>query len=66
MVEHADEVYIYLTASTDYSNKYPTFRTGVNPSAAVNQRIENAVSKGFDALYEEHLADYKALLTELH
>lgn len=61
MVEHADEVYIYLTASTDYSNKYPTFRTGVNPSAAVNQRIENAVSKGFDALYEEHLADYKAL-----
>ena len=61
MVEHADEVYIYLTASTDYSNKYPMFRTGVNPSAAVNQRIENAVSKGFDALYEEHLADYKAL-----
>ena len=61
MVEHADEVYIYLTASTDYSNKYPTFRTGVNPSAAVNQRIENAVSKGFNALYEEHLADYKAL-----
>ena len=61
MVEHADEVTIYLTASTDYSPKYPTFRTGINPAEPVNKRIENAVIKGFDELYEEHLADYKAM-----
>lgn len=61
MVEHADEVIIYLTASTDYSDKYPTFRNGVNPAEPVKARLEAAYRKGFDTLYEEHLADYKKL-----
>lgn len=61
MVEHADEVIIYLTASTDYSDKYPTFRNGVNPAEPVKERLEAAYRKGFDTLYEEHLADYKNL-----
>lgn len=61
MAEHADEVVIYLTASTDYGNEYPTFRNGIDPHGPVQQRIDAAVEKGFDALYAEHLADYKEL-----
>ena len=61
MVEHADEVIIYLTASTDYSNIYPTFRNGIDPEIPVRERIGKSVSKGYDELYKEHLSDYKEL-----
>lgn len=61
MVEHADEVTVYLTASTDYSDKYPEFRNGINPRIPVTERIKAALDKGFDNLYSEHLEDYKAL-----
>lgn len=61
MVEHADEVIIYLTASTDYSNVYPTFRNGIDPEIPVRDRIEKAVTKGYNELYKEHLTDYKEL-----
>jgi len=61
MVEHADEVVIYITASTDYSDIYPAFRNGIDPAIPVKERIEKAVKKGFDALYSEHLVDYKEL-----
>ncbi len=61
MVEHADDVIIYLTASTDYSDVYPTFRNGTDPEIPVSERLENAVKTGFDELYKEHLADYKNL-----
>ncbi len=61
MTEHADEVVIYIAAATDYSDKYPTFRNGTDPVIPIRERIENAVKKGWDALYDAHLTDYKAL-----
>ncbi len=61
MVEHADDVTIMLTASTDYSNVYPTFRNGTDPKIPVADRLGKAVLKGYDALYTEHLTDYKML-----
>ena len=61
MVEHADSVTLYIAAATDYSNKFPTFRTGVNPCDGVLERITKASAKGYDAIYRDHLADYKAI-----
>lgn len=61
MVEHADEVIIYIAAATDYADKYPAFRSGIDPAVPVRQRIENAVKNGWDELYREHYDDYKNL-----
>ena len=61
MVEHADEVVIYISAATDYGNKYPEFRNGIDPHDPVSKRVQRAAVRGFDELYAEHLADYKAL-----
>ncbi len=61
MVEHADEVVIYISAATDYGNKYPEFRNGIDPHDPVSERVQRSAVRGFDELYAEHLADYKAL-----
>ncbi|MCH5323853.1 MAG: glycoside hydrolase family 95 protein [Eubacterium sp.] len=68
MVEHADEVVILISAATDYSDKYPEFRNNIDPAIPVRERIDSAAAKGWDALYREHLADYKPLFdrAEVH
>ncbi len=61
MAEHADEVVILISAATDYSDKFPIFRSGIDPAVLVDERITSAAKKGWDELYAAHLADYKAL-----
>lgn len=59
-VENADEVTIIMSAGTDYVNEYPTYK-GEDPHEAVTERINNAVSLGYDELKNRHLEDYKEL-----
>lgn len=58
----ADEVLVYFTAATDYSDKYPEYRSGTDPAETVYKRLDKAVGdRSFDELYDEHFADYNAL-----
>lgn len=61
MVEHADDVTIYFTAATDYSDEYPTYRTGVNPSEVVAGVLDACADLSFEKLYDIHYADYSEL-----
>ena len=45
-VAGADAVTLVLAAGTDYAARYPTYRTGTDPHAAVTQRIDAAASAG--------------------
>ena len=58
IIEHADEVVIYFTASTDYNDKYPEYRNGIDPIEPVESRLDAAQVKGFSALYIQHEADF--------
>ncbi len=52
-VQNANELILYLTASTNYYEK--------SPAQTCLQTIQKAVSKPLTALFREHLADYQAL-----
>lgn len=66
-VKGADEVVFYITADTDYKPNFdPDFKDpkayiGVNPEETTRQWMENAVSSGYTALFNQHYADYSAL-----
>lgn len=61
MVEHADEVTVYFTAATDYSDEYPEYRNGVSPEITVNDIFDKCIKKDFDELYKVHYNDYSSL-----
>lgn len=61
MVEHADEVIIYFTAATDYSDEYPEYRSGISPEITVNSILDKCMETEFDELYKVHYNDYSAL-----
>ncbi len=61
MVEHADDVTVYFTAATDYSDEYPVYRTGTDPSVTVNEILKNCADISFDKLYKKHYEDYSVL-----
>lgn len=56
-VENADEVILFLSASTDYRLSYPDY-TGRDYKLLTNQRIEQAVKKGFDKILKDHKNEY--------
>ena len=60
-VSGASEAVIYFCAATDYDMKYPTYRTDADPSCVTMPLLHTAERLGWDALYEEHLADYTTL-----
>jgi len=60
-VSNSDNVDIFIAAATDYSDRYPDYRTGIDPRVTVDEILENACKKGYYELYEEHLKDYSAL-----
>lgn len=61
MVEHADDVTIYFTAATDYSDSYPTYRSGINPSETVADIFAKCSDISFEKLYRVHYDDYSKL-----
>lgn len=61
-VSGAENVFVYLTASTDYSPKFEdNYRNGVDPEDPVKKRLDKALSMGYDCLYKEHEEDYAPL-----
>ena len=61
MVEHADDVTLYFTAATDYSDSYPEYRNGINPSETVSDILSDCVDMSFNELYKIHYEDYSKL-----
>ena len=61
MVEHADDVTIYFTAATDYSDNYPEYRTGIAPSEIIDPVLSKCREISFEKLYDVHYKDYSEL-----
>jgi alpha-L-fucosidase 2 len=58
IVENADEVTLFLSASTDYVLKYPVYK-GRDYKTITNQNIEKASAKTFKELEEAHKNEYR-------
>ncbi len=59
-VENADEILVILAGNTDYDCVSPTYTSGTETLVAdVTGMADAAASKGWDALYADHVADYK-------
>lgn len=67
-VRDAESITVYVSAATDYKNDYPVYRTGETAEALHNRVAEDvdaAVQKGYDAIKEDHIADYRTLFTRM-
>ncbi|SHE65773.1 alpha-L-fucosidase 2 [Mariniphaga anaerophila] len=58
IVENADEVTLFLTASTNYVLKYPSY-TGRNCELLTLENIEKAISRPYQNLLQAHLTEYQ-------
>ncbi len=58
IVENADEVILYLSASTDYVLDYPNY-TGRDYEKITKSNLEKAKNKSWDDLLENHIKDYQ-------
>lgn len=67
-VKDAKEVYLYISAKTDYKNEYPKYRTGDLNKDLLN-KLENIIKKASEKSYEEiknaHIVDYKNIFNSL-
>ena len=59
IVEKADEVILFISASTDYVLKYPEY-TGRDYEKITSQNIGKAVSKTYEELVEAHIREYQS------
>lgn len=66
-VQGADSIVIYVSLATNYKNEWPNYRQAEEDHAInyVNERIENALEKGYESLLESHLADYQELFSRV-
>ena len=58
VVRNADEVVLYLTASTSYKLHYPDY-SGRDFAKLTNENLEKAAAKTYKNLLEDHLNDYQ-------
>lgn len=56
-VKGADEVLLFLTASTDYKMEYPSYK-GRDFRGITEASLNNAVGKSYDQLYKAHVKEY--------
>ena len=68
-VTGTSSVTIYTTIGTDYKDLYPKYRTG-ETSAQVDTRVTGyvtaAAAKGFNAVRQNHVADYSGLFSRIN
>lgn len=67
--ENATELTLYIAADTDYDDNYPVYRSQETPDAVfarIKQTAQSACEKGFDAVLQAAVADYRALFSRLH
>lgn len=60
-VRDASEAIVYFSAATNYEMKYPAYRSGTDPATITVPLLQTAERLGWEALYDEHFADYNAL-----
>ncbi len=60
VVENADSALLVLAAGTDYAPEFPRYR-GADPHAAVQSRLDSAVTKSYNILLAAHQMDHRAL-----
>lgn len=71
IVKNADEVLILLTADTDYKENFdpdfndPKTYVGEDPVANTGKWMEQASTKGYNQLLDEHYADYTQLFSRV-
>ena len=59
-VTDANEVLIVVTGGTDFDNSKPNFVSGTDKLLdRMKRRVQEAVSKKWEALYKKHVEDYK-------
>lgn len=58
IVDSADEVILYLSASTDYVLSYPEYK-GRDYEKLTNENIEKAVAKSYGELLKSHIKEYQ-------
>ncbi|HPF52429.1 MAG TPA: glycoside hydrolase family 95 protein [Draconibacterium sp.] len=58
VVRNADEVVLYLTASTSYKLDYPDY-SGRDYTNLTNENLKRAVAKTYKNLLDDHLKDYQ-------
>ena len=58
IVENADEVILYLTASTDYVLDYPDYK-GRDYEVITENNLKNAQKKSWNQLLGDHIDDYQ-------
>ena len=67
-VSGATEFYVFVTASTDYKNEYPKYRTG-ETDAQLNTRVDGvldaAVAKGYETVKANAIADYQEIFNRV-
>ena len=56
-----NNIKLLIAAGTDYSLDYRRHYRGDDPHAAIERRLAAATAKGYDALKQEHIADYQSL-----
>ncbi len=61
VIENAGVVTLYLAADTSFVNDPQKQWRGNDPISSVDQRLDAAGKKGFDALLRDHVADYQSL-----
>lgn len=62
----ADECLVILAGGTDFDAYSPSFTSATESlSQSIKQRAESAAKRGWEALYKEHVADYKALFNRV-
>ncbi|MBN4055123.1 glycoside hydrolase family 95 protein, partial [bacterium AH-315-K03] len=63
-VSHADSAWLVLSAATNYEAKFPHYR-GVDPLPLVQNRVDKAISKGYQSLLDSHQRDYQNLFSRV-
>lgn len=64
-VSGASYAEVYFTAATNYSMKYPAYRTDEDISEKVRSVLEEADKFSFSDLYGRHLADYQSIFSRV-
>ena len=64
----ASEAVVYVSADTDYLNKYPDYRTGETAQeldASVEKAVDKASKKGYEKVKKEHIKDYSEIFSRV-
>ncbi len=67
-VSGASEAIVYVSADTDYLNKYPDYRTGETAQeldASVEKAVNQASKKGYDKVKKDHIEEYSEIFSRV-